>query len=706
MKEFFASISVRQKLWLLVAVAVLATGGTFYQLLSTLKQHLLADRQVEVKNLVDVVYGTLEHYAELAGAGQLSEAQAKQGALSSIKKLRYGDNNYFWINDMNPTMLMHPLKPELNGKDLSASKDPTGKHLFMEMVETVKREGSGFVAYQWSKQGATTSVPKISYVKGFTPWGWIVGSGIYLDDVQAVYQDTIMKEGVVLSVVLGLMVLITIFTIRGIMKPLRSAASSTNAVASGDFTQDIAEVKSRDEIGDLSRTLRTMQARFTEVMRTIKTGASEVNKAADQIAQGNTNLSQRTEEQAASLEETASSMEQMTATVKQNADNAREADKLASDARAQAEKGGQVVSEAVAAMGEINVSSKQIADIIGVIDEIAFQTNLLALNAAVEAARAGEQGRGFAVVASEVRNLAQRSAKAAKEIKELIKDSVSKVEDGSRLVDKSGQTLEEIILRVKQVSDIVAEIAAASVEQSSGIEQVNTTIMQMDKVTQQNAVLVQEATVASGAMDEQTHRMQEMMAFFKVGGQVTARAEESRRTYRAKLNMDFGETRAKHMAWKSRLRRFLDGEDSMSQEQAVSHKHCDLGKWLYSQGLKQYGDLSEMRELEQVHRTLHGVIKRIVELKHAGKSAEAEREFEQVEPISQQIVALLNSVEHRVKEHADQGSAKAPTPPVERRSVNRPWTKRQTKVPPTETPKPAQRRAATGSDDDGVWKEF
>jgi methyl-accepting chemotaxis protein len=248
----------------------------------------------------------------------------------------------------------------------------------------------------------------------------------------------------------------------------------------------------------------------------VKSAAEEIHRGSREISQGNTNLSSRTEEQAASLEQTASSMEEMTQTVRQNADNAAQANQLALAARDQAEQGGQVVGKAVQAMSGINASARQIADIIGVIDEIAFQTNLLALNAAVEAARAGEQGRGFAVVASEVRSLAGRSATAAKEIKELIQDSVRKVEDGSVLVTQSGSTLEKIVASVKKVSDIVAEIAAASREQSSGIEQVNRAVMQMDELTQQNAALVEEATAASQAMAEQVRGLNEMLARYQV----------------------------------------------------------------------------------------------------------------------------------------------------------------------------------------------
>jgi methyl-accepting chemotaxis protein len=289
-----------------------------------------------------------------------------------------------------------------------------------------------------------------------------------------------------------------------------------SATLNGDLRQRISLEGKAGFFASLARAVNQLADNMAEIVARVKHAAAEVYRGAEEISQGNANLSQRTEEQSSSLEETASSMEEMTSTVKQNADNAGQANQLALAAREQAEKGGTVVAKAVRAMTDINDSSKRIADIIGVIDEIAFQTNLLALNAAVEAARAGEQGRGFAVVASEVRNLAGRSATAAKEIKELIQDSVKKVQDGSVLVTQSGQTLEQIVAAVKKVSDIVAEIAAASREQSSGIEQVNRAVMQMDELTQQNAALVEQATAASQAMAQQAGELNEMMGRYEL----------------------------------------------------------------------------------------------------------------------------------------------------------------------------------------------
>jgi methyl-accepting chemotaxis protein len=302
---------------------------------------------------------------------------------------------------------------------------------------------------------------------------------------------------------------------------MEQSVAQTQTIIKSAVDGDLSgRLDTRGGTGDLQKlgnAINSLLETVSDIVSNVKHAATEVLRGAEEISQGNANLSQRTEEQSSSLEETASSMEEMTSTVKQNADNAGQANQLATAARDQAEKGGAVVSSAVKAMGDINESSKKISDIISVIDEIAFQTNLLALNAAVEAARAGEQGRGFAVVATEVRSLAGRSATAAKEIKDLIQDSVRKVQDGSLLVTQSGQTLEQIVLSVKKVSDIVAEIAAASREQSSGIEQVNKAVMQMDEMTQQNAALVEQATAASQSMADQARDLTKMMERYQVG---------------------------------------------------------------------------------------------------------------------------------------------------------------------------------------------
>jgi methyl-accepting chemotaxis protein len=302
---------------------------------------------------------------------------------------------------------------------------------------------------------------------------------------------------------------------RSITRPITRAVEVAEAVSAGDLTSHIV-VESRDETGQLMHALKNMNDKLVSIVGQVRAGTESISTASSEIAAGNLDLSSRTEEQASSLEETASSMEELTSTVKLNADNARSANQLAIDASHIASKGGVVVSEVVSTMGSINDSSRKIVDIISVIDAIAFQTNILALNAAVEAARAGEQGRGFAVVASEVRNLAQRSSAAAKEIKGLIDDSVQKVEAGSQLVDKAGRTMDEIVQSISHVTQIMNQITDASDEQRAGIEQVNQAIGQMDQVTQQNAALVEEAAAAAESMQEQAAKLADVVGLFKL----------------------------------------------------------------------------------------------------------------------------------------------------------------------------------------------
>nr|WP_314623472.1 methyl-accepting chemotaxis protein [uncultured Noviherbaspirillum sp.] len=304
---------------------------------------------------------------------------------------------------------------------------------------------------------------------------------------------------------------------RSITRPLNSAVRLAQTVAAGDLTTRI-DVSAKDEVGQLLEALKAMNASLLKTVTEVRSGTDTIATASKQIAAGNLDLSSRTEEQASSLEETASSMEELNATVRQNADNARQANVLAEAASGVAARGGVVIGQVVGTMGEINASARQIADIISVIDGIAFQTNILALNAAVEAARAGEQGRGFAVVATEVRSLAQRSAAAAKDIKTLIDNSVARVETGSRLVNEAGATMQDIVDSVSRVTDIMSEISAATQEQTAGIDQINQAISQMDQVTQQNAALVEEAAAASEAMQDQAARLANVVSVFRIAG--------------------------------------------------------------------------------------------------------------------------------------------------------------------------------------------
>ena len=338
---------------------------------------------------------------------------------------------------------------------------------------------------------------------------------VHYDDSQSFFSGFTKGFTVILLVGAVLIVISSVRLLRAILRPLEHALGHFDQIASGNLANQI-RIERHDEMGRLMQGLIKMQDQMSNTVSSIRHGSSAIATASAEIAAGNLDLSRRTENQAAALEETASSLEELTSTVRQNADNARQANQLALSAQDVAGKGGQLVSQVVDTMGSINNSSRKIADIIGVIDGIAFQTNILALNAAVEAARAGEQGRGFAVVATEVRNLAQRSAAAAKEIKELITASVEQVDAGTALVDKAGATMGDIVSSVERVTSIMTEIMVAGEEQSEGINQINQAIVSMDEVTQQNAALVEEAAAAANAMQEQAAQLEEMVSTFKL----------------------------------------------------------------------------------------------------------------------------------------------------------------------------------------------
>ncbi|WP_175977137.1 methyl-accepting chemotaxis protein [Burkholderia sp. BCC1047] len=512
-------MSLNRKLWLalaLVWIGLLGVGAwSAYETRAT----MLAERKAGIANLVDSAAGIVKAYHALAQSGTMPEADAKRDALARLAAMRYGDSGYVFVMDSKPVVLMHPTLPKLVDTQVGDYLDPDGKPLFVTILNAAKATGSGFAEYRGRLPHSETAVPKISYVTRFAPWDWNISSGVFLKDIDTVYYRTLLGHLAVVFVigfVISAAMLVIIRNVRGSLggEPDEAAALATR-IAQGDLTQPVP-VRAGDRTSMMAA-MHDMQARLQATIGGIRQSAEAIASASRQISAGNDDLSQRTEEQAASLEETAASMEQLTATVKQNADNARQASGLANNASDIARTGSDVVNRVIGTMGEIDDSSRKIADIIGVIEGIAFQTNILALNAAVEAARAGEQGRGFAVVAGEVRSLAQRSATAAKEIRALIVDSVERVRNGSTLVGQAGTTMGEILQAVARVTDIMGEIAAASEEQASGITQVGRAVTQMDQVTQQNAALVEEAAAAAASLQEQAARLRDAVGSFRVG---------------------------------------------------------------------------------------------------------------------------------------------------------------------------------------------
>jgi len=530
--NFTQSMSIAKKLAVLNAGAILGIIILTAIFLISERTLILEERTSNVRQAVETAYGVLDYYQKQEASGALPRAEAQKKAMEAIKVLRYGNNEYFWLNDMQPKMIMHPIKPELDNKDLSANKDPTGKHLFVEFVNVVKKAGAGPVDYMWPKPGSDKPVQKVSFVKGFEPWGWILGSGVYVDTVDATVRGRAVTFAAGAVVLAAVLLGIGVFIARGMLRQLGGepdyASSIARSIAGGDLTVPI-DVK-RDDNSSMVNALKGMRDDLARIVSSVRTATDTIATASSEIAAGNSDLSARTESQASSLEETAASMEELTSTVKQNADNARTANELAANASEVAQKGGAVVSQVVETMASIDSSSRKIVDIISVIDGIAFQTNILALNAAVEAARAGEQGRGFAVVASEVRNLAQRSAAAAKEIKDLIGASVETVGIGNSLVAQAGSTMQEVVESVHRVRQVINEISTASNEQSAGIAQVNEAISQMDAVTQQNAALVEQAAAAAASMQQQSAALLQAVGVFRVDAEPSAVA--ARRTPR------------------------------------------------------------------------------------------------------------------------------------------------------------------------------
>jgi len=511
------TLTFRQKLFLPLLLSWICLLVVAAINIKNVRDTRLEERKIQISNAGDMAESIFKQYDALSASGALSLDEAKKQALASIKALRYGKNGYITMFDSDK-VLMHPMKPELAGTRITEMRDSTGRQLYIEAIQAAAATGHGFTEYTWVRPGEKVAVPKLGYNLTYKPWGWTLQTGLYIDDLDDAFYANLRDAGLLLVVIGALLSGIVLVLVRSVQKSLGGdpgvAAAVAQRIAAGDLSVEV-QVGAGDD-ASLMASMRAMRDALAGIVSQVRTGTDLIATASSEIANGNLDLSARTEQQAGSLEETASSMEELTSAVRQSAENARDATVLAGSASEVAGRGGEIVAKVVETMEAINLSSGKIVDIISVIDGIAFQTNILALNAAVEAARAGEQGRGFAVVASEVRTLAQRSAAAAKEIKVLIGDSVARIDAGAHLVAEAGSTMQEIVARVSQVSSMIAGISSATQEQGAGIEHINQAIAHMDQTTQQNAALVEEAAAASGAMQDQTARLAQVVSVFKV----------------------------------------------------------------------------------------------------------------------------------------------------------------------------------------------
>jgi methyl-accepting chemotaxis protein len=511
-------MKLSHRLSLLTAAAFLGMVLLGAMSLLSIRNSLIEDRKAQISNLLLMGESLLKRYQGMEASGQLTREQAQAAAALSLTALNNEGKSYFWAREPSGLLRAHPNAKLVGTIPQSQAKTYDGRPDGEAYAAAMAQSHVGFVTLLVKRPGGTELIPKMNGAVSFPAWNWWLGTGFYMDDIDAAFWRSTWLFGSAClagALVIGLLCW---RMGRSILRLLGGepayAASVTERIAAGDLTGRV-ELRADDD-GSLLLAMSRMQARLAGTVSRIRSSVDVIDTGSREIAAGNNDLSQRTEQQASSLQQTAAGMEQLTGTVRQNADNARQARQIAIDASEVAQRGSAVFGRLAENMDGISASSKKVTDIVGVIDGIAFQTNILALNAAVEAARAGEQGRGFAVVASEVRALAQRSAAAAKQIKGLIEDSTNRIQGGSELVGDAGRTMDEILGSVRRVATLVDEISTASTEQSDGIAQIGSAVHDMDRATQQNAALVEEAAAGAMSLETQARSLAEAVSAFRV----------------------------------------------------------------------------------------------------------------------------------------------------------------------------------------------
>ncbi len=507
-------LPINARLWLIIALTVIGIITLTGLSLKQYQSKLMVEKQLQTQHLVETAHSILVEYHKRAGLGEMDEKIAKKSALNSIKALRYDETNYFWINDMHPRMVMHPIKSKLDGKDLSDIKDPNGKHLFVAFVDEVKKNGAGNVDYLWPKPGSDNPVAKISYVKGFTPWGWIIGSGIYIDDVDEAFWSSTFTLGIAAGAILGLLLILSYLIARSIILPLNRTTDALHEISKGggDLTCRL-DTNGNDELATLSEAFNEFTEKIQKMVIKVNTATTHLTESATDLSTASTLSSSTINQQSEETEQVATAINNMVRTIHNISNNAETAAKFAQEADKEAASGMQVVTEASQAITSLateiehagNVihklesESDSIGSVLSVIKGIAEQTNLLALNAAIEAARAGEQGRGFAVVADEVRTLASRTQDATLEIQAMIERLQSGSREAVKVMDssknttqvtvekakKAAQSLELITKSNTSISDINTKIATNSEEQSEVAQQIDNRVVRISELTRE-----------------------------------------------------------------------------------------------------------------------------------------------------------------------------------------------------------------------------